>query len=106
MIVIDFLCKNYRIGLSNLNKKTIWEALSVLIIQINKCDVEMYLDYIVDILLDELENNLNSLSGYQAEKFITKMIEQGISKRMIKGKVRMKIKGKEGLTKLFDKLLK
>ena len=103
MIVIDFLCKNYRIGLSNLNKKTIWEALSVLIIQINKCDVEMYLDYIVDILLDELENNLNSLSGYQAEKFITKMIEQGISKRMIKGKVRMKIKGKEGLTKLFDK---
>ena len=106
MIVIDFLCKNYRIGLSNLNKKTIWEALSVLIIQINKCDVEMYLDYIIDILLDELEKNLNSLSGYQAEKFITKMIEQGISKRMIKGKVRMKIKGKEGLTKLFDKLLK
>ena len=106
MIVIDFLCKNYHIGLSNLNKKTIWEALSVLILQVNKCDVEMYLDYIIDILLNELENNLNSLSGYQAEKFITTMIEKGISKRMIKGKVRMKVKGKEGLTKLFERLLK
>jgi hypothetical protein len=51
MIVIDNLCKNYNIGLSNLNKKTIWETLTVLFLKVEKYDVEMYLDYIIDILI-------------------------------------------------------
>ena len=106
MTVIDYLCKNYHNGLSNLNKKTVWEALSVLMLQIDKSEVEFYLDYIIDILLSELENNLNSLSGYQAEKFVSTMVQKGISKRMIKGKVREKIKGKSNLVTLFERLLK
>lgn len=106
MTVIDYLCKNYHNGLSNLNKKTVWEALNVLMLQIDKSEVEFYLDYIIDILLSELENNLNSLSGYQAEKFVSTMVQKGISKRMIKGKVREKIKGKSNLVTLFERLLK
>ena len=106
MTVIDYLCKNYHNGLSNLNKKTVWEALSVLMLQIDKSEVEFYLDYIIDILLSELENNLNSLSGYQAEKFVSTMVQKGISKRMINGKVREKIKGKSNLVTLFERLLK
>ena len=40
----------------------------------------------------ELDLNINSLCGYQAEKFVEQLIKGGISKRMIKGKVRNKIK--------------
>jgi len=106
MIVIDNLCKNYNIGLSNLNKKTIWETLTVLFLKIEKYDVEMYLDYIIDILIKELDLNINSLCGYQAERFVEGLVKGGISKRMIKGKVRNKIKTKPNLVKLFDQLLK
>ena len=106
MIVIDNLCKNYNFGLSNLNKKTIWETLSVLFLKIEKYDVEMYLDYIIDILIKELDLNINSLCGYQAEKFVEQLIQGGISKRMIKGKVRNKIKNKPNLIKLFEQILK
>ena len=106
MIVIDNLCKNYNFGLSNLNKKTIWETLSVLFLKIEKYDVEMYLDYIIDILIKELDLNINSLCGYQAEKFVEQLIKGGISKRMIKGKVRNKIKNKPNLIKLFEQILK
>ena len=106
MIVIDNLCKNYNVGLSNLNKKTIWETLSVLFLKIEKYDVEMYLDYIIDILIKELDLNINSLCGYQAQKFIEALIKGGINKRMIKGKVRNKIKSKPNLVKLFDQILK
>ena len=106
MIEIDHLCKNYNVGLSNLNKKTIWETLTVLFLKIEKYDVEMYLDYIIDILIKELDLNLNSLCGYQAERFVEGLIKGGISKRMIKGKVRNKIKTKPNLVKLFDQLLK
>jgi hypothetical protein len=106
MIVIDNLCKNYNIGLSNLNKKTIWETLTVLFLKIEKYDVEMYLDYIIDILIKELDLNINSLCGYQAERFVEGLVKGGISKRMIKGKVRNKIKSKPNLVKLFDQLLK
>ena len=106
MIVIDDLCKNYNIGLSNLNKKTIWETLTVLFLKIEKYDVEMYLDYIIDILIKELDLNINSLCGYQAERFVEGLIKGGISKRMIKGKVRNKIKNKPNLIKIFDQLLK
>ena len=106
MIEIDHLCKNYNSGLSNLNKKTIWETLTVLFLKIEKYDVEMYLDYIIDILIKELDLNLNSLCGYQAEKFVEGLVKGGISKRMIKGKVRNKIKNKPNLVKLFDQLLK
>ena len=106
MIVIDNLCKNYNIGLTNLNKKTIWETLTVLFLKIEKYDVEMYLDYIIDILIKELDLNINSLCGYQAEKFVEGLIKGGINKRMIKGKVRNKIKNKPNLVKLFDQLLK
>ena len=106
MIVIDNLCKNYNMGLSNLNKKTIWETLTILFLKIEKYDVEMYLDYIVDILIKELDLNLNSLCGYQAERFVEGLVKGGISKRMIKGKVRNKIKNKPNLVKLFDQLLK
>ena len=106
MIVIDNLCKNYNIGLSNLNKKTIWETLNILFLKIEKYDVEMYLDYIIDILIKELDLNINSLCGYQAERFVEGLIKGGISKRMIKGKVRNKIKNKPNLVKLFDQLLK
>jgi len=106
MIVIDNLCKNYNVGLSNLNKKTIWETLAVLFLKIEKYDVEMYLDYIIDILIKELDLNINSLCGYQAEKFVEGLIKGGINKRMIKGKVRNKIKGKQNLMQLFDRLLK
>ena len=106
MIVIDNLCKNYNIGLSNLNKKTIWETLTVLFLKVEKYDVEMYLDYIIDILIKELDTNLGSMCGYQAQKFVEGMVKGGISKRMIKGKVRNKIKGKQNLVKLFDQILK
>ena len=106
MIVIDNLCKNYNIGLSNLNKKTIWETLTILFLKIEKYDVEMYLDYIIDILIKELDLNINSLCGYQAEKFVEGLVKGGINKRMIKGKVRNKIKNKPNLVKLFDQLLK
>ena len=106
MIVIDHLCKNYNVGLSNLNKKTIWESLTVLFLKVEKYDVEMYLDYIIDILIKELDLNLNSMCGYQAQKFVEGIIKGGISKRMIKGKVRNKIKSKPNLVKLFDKILK
>ena len=106
MIVIDNLCKNYNVGLSNLNKKTIWETLTILFLKVEKYDVEMYLDYIIDILIKELDLNINSLCGYQAERFVEGLIKGGISKRMIKGKVRNKIKNKPNLVKLFDKLLK
>ena len=51
MIVIDNLCKNYNVGLSNLNKKTIWETLTVLFLKVEKFDVEMYLDYILNSLV-------------------------------------------------------
>ena len=106
MIVIDNLCKNYNIGLSNLNKKTIWETLTVLFLRVEKYDVEMYLDYIVDILIKELDLNLNSLCGYQALKFVEGLIAGGVSKRTIKGKVKNKIKGRPNLVQLFDKTLK
>ena len=106
MIVIDNLCKNYNVGLSNLNKKTIWEMLTVLFLKVEKYDVEMYLDYIIDILIKELDLNINSLCGYQAEKFVEGLVKGCISKRMIKGKVRNKIKNKPNLVKLFDQLLK
>ena len=106
MIVIDFLCKNYHNGLTNINKKVIWEALTVLFLKVNKYDTELYIDYIIDILIQELSENLNSLSGYQAEKFIEGIIEGGISKRMIKSKVKNKIKGKMNLINLFNNLLK
>ena len=106
MIVIDNLCKNYNVGLSNLNKKTIWETLTVLFLKVEKYDVEMYLDYIIDILIKELDLNINSLCGYQAEKFVEGLVKGSISKRMIKGKVRNKIKNKPNLVKLFDQLLK
>ena len=106
MIVIDNLCKNYNIGLSNLNKKTIWETLTVLFLKVEKYDVEMYLDYIIDILIKELDLNLGSMCGYQAQKFVEGIVKGGISKRMIKGKVRNKIKGKQNLVKLFDQILK
>ena len=90
MIVIDNLCKNYNIGLSNLNKKTIWETLTVLFLKVEKYDVEMYLDYIIDILIKELDMNLGSMCGYQAQKFVEGLVKGGINKRMIKGKVRNK----------------
>ena len=106
MIVIDNLCKNYNIGLSNLNKKTIWETLTVLFLKVEKFDVEMYLDYIIDILIKELDLNLGSMCGYQAQKFVEGLVKGGISKRMIKGKVRNKIKTKPNLVKLFDQILK
>ena len=106
MIVIDFLCKNYHNGLTNINKKVIWEALTVLFLKINKYDVELYIDYIIDILIEELDLNLNSLSGYQAEKFILGLIEGGINKRMIKSKIKNKIKGKVNLINYFNNLLK
>ena len=106
MIVIDFLCKNYHNGLTNINKKVIWEALTVLFLKINKYDVELYIDYIIDILIEELDLNLNSLSGYQAEKFILGLIEGGINKRMIKSKIKNKIKGKMNLINYFNNLLK
>ena len=106
MIVIDNLCKNYNVGLSNLNKKTIWESLTVLFLKVEKFDVEMYLDYIIDILIKELDLNLGSMCGYQAQKFVEGLVKGGISKRMIKGKVRNKIKTKPNLVKLFDQILK
>ena len=106
MIVIDNLCKNYNIGLSNLNKKTIWETLTVLFLKVEKYDVEMYLDYIIDILIKELDTNLGSMCGYQAQKFVEGLVKGGINKRMIKGKVRNKIKTKPNLVKLFDQILK
>ena len=106
MIVIDNLCKNYNVGLSNLNKKTIWETLTVLFLKIEKYDVEMYLDYIIDILIKELDLNINSLCGFQAERFVEGLVKGGINKRMIKGKVRNKIKNKPNLVKIFDQLLK
>ena len=106
MIVIDNLCKNYNIGLSNLNKKTIWETLTVLFLKVEKYDVEMYLDYIIDILIKELDLNLSSMCGYQAQKFVEGLVKGGINKRMIKGKVRNKIKTKPNLVKLFDQILK
>ena len=106
MIVIDNLCKNYNVGLSNLNKKTIWETLTVLFLKVEKFDVEMYLDYIIDILIKELDLNLGSMCGYQAQKFVEGLVKGGISKRMIKGKVRNKIKTKPNLVKLFDQILK
>ena len=106
MIVIDNLCKNYNVGLSNLNKKTIWETLAVLFLKVEKFDVEMYLDYIIDILIKELDLNLGSMCGYQAQKFVEGLVKGGISKRMIKGKVRNKIKTKPNLVKLFDQILK
>ena len=106
MIVIDNLCKNYNIGLSNLNKKTIWETLTVLFLKVEKFDVEMYLDYIIDILIKELDLNLGSMCGYQAQKFVEGLVKGGINKRMIKGKVRNKIKTKPNLVKLFDQILK
>ena len=106
MIVIDNLCKNYNIGLSNLNKKTIWETLTVLFLKVEKYDVDMYLDYIIDILIKELDLNLASMCGYQAQKFVEGLIKGGISKKMIKGKVRNKIKTKPNLVKLFDQILK
>ena len=106
MIVIDNLCKNYNIGLSNLNKKTIWETLTVLFLKVEKYDVEMYLDYIIDILIKELDTNLGSMCGYQAQKFVEGLVKGGINKRMIKGKVRNKIKTKPNLVKLFDHILK
>ena len=106
MIVIDFLCKNYHNGLTNINKKVIWEALTVLFLKINKYDAELYIDYIIDILIEELDLNLNSLSGYQAEKFILGLIEGGINKRMIKSKIKNKIKGKMNLINYFNNLLK
>ena len=106
MIVIDFLCKNYHNGLTNINKKVIWEALTVLFLKINKYDTELYIDYIIDILIEELDLNLNSLSGYQAEKFILGLIEGGINKRMIKSKIKNKIKGKMNLINYFNNLLK
>jgi hypothetical protein len=55
MIVIDYLCKRYNFGLQNLNKKTIWECLGVLMLKIDKYDVEFYLDYVIDILIKELD---------------------------------------------------
>ena len=106
MIVIDNLCKNYNIGLTNLNKKTIWETLTVLFLKVEKYDVEMYLDYIIDILIKELDLNLSSMCGYQAQKFVEGLVKGGINKRMIKGKVRNKIKTKPNLVKLFDQILK
>ena len=106
MIVIDNLCKNYNIGLSNLNKKTIWETLTVLFLKVEKYDVDMYLDYIIDILIKELDLNLASMCGYQAQKFVEGLVKGGINKRMIKGKVRNKIKAKPNLVKLFDQILK
>ena len=106
MIVIDNLCKNYNVGLSNLNKKTIWETLTVLFLKVEKFDVEMYLDYIIDILIKELDLNLGSMCGYQAQKFVEGLVKGGISKRMIKGKVRNRIKTKPNLVKLFDQILK
>ena len=106
MIVIDNLCKNYNIGLSNLNKKTIWETLTVLFLKVEKYDVEMYLDYIIDILIKELDLNLSSMCGYQAQKFVEGLVKGGINKRMIKGKVRSRIKSKPNLVKLFDQILK
>ena len=106
MIVIDNLCKNYNIGLSNLNKKTIWETLTVLFLKVEKYDVEMYLDYIIDILIKELDLNLGSMCGYQAQKFVEGLVKGGVNKRMIKGKVRNKIKTKPNLVKLFDQILK
>ena len=106
MIVIDNLCKNYNIGLSNLNKKTIWETLTVLFLKVEKYDVEMYLDYIIDILIKELDLNLSSMCGYQAQKFVEGIVKGGINKRMIKGKVRSRIKSKPNLVKLFDQILK
>ena len=106
MIVIDFLCKNYHNGLTNINKKVIWEALTVLFLKINKYDIELYIDYIIDILIKELDLNLNSLSGYQAEKFILALIEGGVNKRMIKSKIKNKIKGKMNLINYFNNLLK
>ena len=73
------MCKNYNIGLSKLNKKTIWETLTVLFLKAEKYDVEMYLDYIVDILIKELDVNLNSLCGYQAWKFVERLVKGGVN---------------------------
>lgn len=107
MAVIDYLCRNYNSGiLSNMNKKSIWESLGVLFLNIEKSEVEMYFEYIVDVLIKELDKNLSSMCGYSAENMIASMVEGGISKRMIKGKVKNKIKGNEKLTNLFNKLLK
>ena len=106
MCEIDYLCKNYNLGLSNINKKSIWECLTVLFLKINKYDAELYIDYIVDYLIKDLDLNINSLCGWQAERFVIGIIEGGINKRMIKSKVKNKIKGKPNLIQLFDKLLK
>ena len=106
MCEIDYLCKNYNIGLSNINKKSIFECLTGLFLKINKYDAELYIDYIIDILIKELDLNINSLSGWQAERFVSGIIQGGISKRMIKSKVKNKIKGKNNLIQIFDKLLK
>ena len=57
-------------------------------------------------IIEELDLNLNSLSGYQAEKFILGLIEGGINKRMIKSKIKNKIKGKVNLINYFNNLLK
>ena len=106
MIVIDYLCKGYNFGLQNLNKKTIWECLGVLMLKIDKYDVEFYLDYVIDILIKELDKHIDSVCGYQAEKFVEDIVKGGVSKRMIKGKVRNKIKGNAKLENLFGRLLK
>ena len=106
MCEIDYLCKNYNLGLSNINKKSIWECLTVLFLKINKYDAELYIDYIVDYLIKDLDLNINSLCGWQAERFVIGIIEGGINKRMIKSKVKNKIKGKNNLIQIFDKLLK
>ena len=106
MIVIDYLCKGYNFGLQNLNKKTIWECLAVLMLKIDKYDVEFYLDYIIDILIKELDKHIDSVCGYQAEKFVEDIVKGGVSKRMIKGKVKNKIKGNTKLENIFGRLLK
>lgn len=106
MIVIDYLCKGYNFGLQNLNKKTIWECLGVLMLKIDKYDVEFYLDYIIDVLIKELDKHIDSVCGYQAEKFVEDIVKGGVSKRMIKGKVKNKIKGNAKLETIFGRLLK
>mgnify|MGYP003302432733 CR=1 FL=1 len=107
MIVVDYLCKNYNSEkLNNLCKKSIWEALTVLFLRIKTFDVEFYIDYIVDILIIELENFYHSLCGYQAEQFLYALVKGGVSKRTLKSKFKNKVKGKPELENIINKIFK
>lgn len=60
MIIIDFFTRNYS-TLQNLLKKTLWSSLIVIFNKISKPDIDMYFDYIVKILVREVEGKDNKL---------------------------------------------